>query len=93
MVSPVSVGSIDKTSGGLVSGQSFAINEDEGSANCGVWYLVSQLMMIVRLGEVKLSVTPSAAADDDDDDNADDADDADDDDDDDDLLKGGQGLS
>ena len=57
-----------------MSGQSFAINEDEGSANCGVCYLVSQLMVIVGLGEVKLSVTPSAADDDDeaDDDDVDD---------------------
>ena len=62
-----------------MSGQSFAINEDEGSANCGGWYLVNQLMMIVGLGEVKLSVTPSAA---DDDDEADDNDVDDDDDDD-----------
>ena len=68
LVSTASVGSIDKTSGGLVFGQSFAINEDEGSANCSGWYLVNQLMMIVGLGEVKLSVTPSAAAAADDDD-------------------------
>ena len=77
-----------------MSRQSFAINEDEGSANCSGWYLVSQLMVIVGLGEVKLSVTPSAADDDDDVDDDDDDDDADEaDGDDEDLLKGGQGLS